>query len=180
MLYRVFAWDPATDPRPLDVPRSLQGYGRHDNPDHYVALYLARQPVSAVAERVQAFRGGSVTAQDLTRPDGRVLSLAAFDDGGLPELVDLDDPRVLVDLHRRPSQVATSDRRVTQELALDLYLSGATGCAWWSTLEAGWTNVTLFDARLQGGTPPLREAVPLALEDATVQAALDRLGISPA
>jgi hypothetical protein len=177
MLYRVFAWDPTVEPKPLDVPRERQGTGRHDAPDRYLALYLAREPQSAVAERIQAFRGHRLTAQDLVRADGRILALASLDDRSLPPLVDLDDPAMLVELRRRPSQVATGERLTTQGLALGLFRAGAIGMAWWSIIEAGWTNVTLFGERLPQGGLPVHGAVPLSLDHPDVIAAADRLGI---
>jgi hypothetical protein len=61
VLYRVFPFMPsstATDiGGALFVPRHRQGEGRHDNPEHYGALYATRIPESAVAEQLQGFRG---------------------------------------------------------------------------------------------------------------------------
>ena len=47
----------------------------------------------------------------------------------------------------RPSQVATNRRAVTQPDAARLFDAhpDAAGLRWWSTLEASWINVTLFD-----------------------------------
>ena len=83
----------------------------HDDPDRYTALYLAREPVGAVAEAIQAFRGQELTAEALVRPDGARRSLATIDDTAIPALLDLDDPRVLVARRLRPSAVATGIRR---------------------------------------------------------------------
>lgn len=175
MLYRVFAHPPEGRPDPFAVARQFQGGGRHDNPDHYTALYLAREPISAVAERIQGFRGQRLTEGIFTRPDGRVEALAGIDDTDWPELVDLDDPEVLATRRIRPSRVATGDRPITQGLALELFLAGATGLAWWSTLEAAWTNVTVFEERL---APALRRVVvvePLTLLHPAVREAADHL-----
>ncbi len=176
MLYRVFSWDPGGTPDPLAVRRDLQGTGRHDNPEQYGAIYLAKEPISAVAERIQGFRGQSLAAADLARPDGRRLALATIDDSHLPEATDLDDPRVLVRVRRRPSEIATGDRSVTQALALEFFSSGGIGLAWWSTLEASWINITLFDVRL-ATEPTLADVTPLTLSHRSVRAAADRLGI---
>jgi RES domain-containing protein len=178
VLYRVFPFDPALDPEPLAVARSLQGGGRHDNPGHYTALYLSTEPISAVAERIQAFRGGSLTAADLRLSDGRVLAVAALDDSHVPPLLDLDDPQVLLDIGRRPSEVASGRRRTTQALALERFQAGAVGLSWWSTLESDWTNVTLFDVRLPAGGLPTHEITPLTTSYPSVVAAADRLGIN--
>ena len=63
------------------------------------------------------------------------------------ELVDLDDPVVLRRQRLRPSRVATRDRHITQPQALALHdrHRKAIGLRCWSTYEATWINVTLFD-----------------------------------
>jgi len=175
VLYRVFADAPDKRADPFNVPRHFQGGGRHDNPDHYTALYLAREPISAVAERIQGFRGQRLIEGVFTRPDGRVDALAEIDDTAWPELVDLDDPQVLAARSIRPSRVATGDRPTTQRLALDLFLGGATGLAWWSTLEASWTNVTVFEERLTGGLRRVVAVEPLTTVHPLVREAADHL-----
>lgn len=180
MLWRVFPFhleDPAARPQPLAVDRERQGAGRHDNPDVYAALYLSREPVSAVAEFLQAFRGRTIGDRVFARPDGRHITLASLDEGGLPRLVDLDDPSVLVRIGWRPSEVATAVRQTMQRLALELFRAEAAGLSWWSTLEAAWTNVTLFDVRI----PRLPDVVGverLGVEHEVVNAAADRLGVT--
>jgi hypothetical protein len=86
-------------------------------------------------------------------------------------VIDLDDPAVLVTEGLRPSRVATRRRDVTQRAAADLFERhhevGA--LMWWSTLEASWSNATLFDRareslsvrrteELAPGHPLVREA----------------------
>jgi hypothetical protein len=63
------------------------------------------------------------------------------------ELLDLDDPSVLLEEELRPSRVATNDRPTTQAQALELFHrhGGAVGLRWWSTFESLWPNITLFD-----------------------------------
>jgi hypothetical protein len=175
-LYRVFPWAPRRLVRPLDVPRERQGANRHDNPDRYTALYLARDAESAVAEAIQGFRGRTLADADLERAGGRRLALAALDDTALPPLIDLDDPVVLVAHAWRPSQVATRRRATTQAMAAALFDAGAIGCSWWSALEASWTNVTLFGGR--AGRLGLAGPVePLTLAHPTLIAAAERLGV---
>lgn len=176
MLFRVFGWSPDTPADPFRVPRTRQGGGRHDDPERYTALYLAREAVGAVAEAIQAFRGQELTAAAFVRPDGTRRSLAVVDDTALPPLVDLDDPAVLVERGLRPSGVATALRRVTQRIAGDAFDDGATGLSWWSTLEASWTNVTLFRERL-AVLPNVVEAAPLTVDLPAVVEAAERLGI---
>lgn len=177
MLYRVFPLAPGTPrPDPFDVPRALQGQSRHDNPDHYTALYCAREAVSAVAERIQGFRGRMLTPGIFRRPDGTVLALATLEEQ-LDGIVDLDDPEVLARERVRPSRVATGDRSVTRALALRFFDAGVPGISWWSTLEAAWTNVTLYDVRLPANAVRVADVRPLDLDDELVRAAAERLGV---
>jgi len=181
VLYRVFPSLPGTAAAeaggPLYAPRHRQGSGRHDNPEHYGALYASRSPESAVAERLQNFRGQVIVDRDLRFPDGRQYALTTVDDGGLGPLTDLDDPAELVRRNLRPSTVATHRRAPTRRTALRIFEEGGPGFGWWSTLEASWANVTLFAER---ATPLLRvesEPEPLSVNHPAVWVAADALGI---
>jgi hypothetical protein len=162
---------------PLFFPRGFQGAGRHDNPELYGCLYASTEPLSVVVEALAPFRGvGELRASMLTRA-GLPLALAQLDlDDGV-ELLDLDDPAVLVRERLRPSLVATRDRGVTQSQAAALFgrHERAGALSWWSTLEAGWQNLTLFDrvAELVSAI----DCRPLALGDSTVAGAADVLGL---
>jgi hypothetical protein len=83
----------------------------------------------------------------MLRSRGLPLSLATIELDDAAVLIDFDDPTVLVHEELRPSQVATRDRAVTQPQALELFgrHADAAGLRWWSTWEALWANVTLFD-----------------------------------
>ena len=170
MLYRVFPFRPGTGPAdeggPLFVPRVRQGSGRHDNPDQYGALYVSREPESAVAERIQGFRGQMLAGADLRRTDGSRYALA-----------DLDDPAELVSRELRPSMVATGHRPATRALAASLFQKGITGFSWWSTLEASWANATLFSERSVPHLRLLGEPEPLSLGHPALRIAADRLGV---
>ena len=150
ILHRCFAWNrgarhDAVD-GPLWFPQVYQGEGRHDNPDEYGCLYLADRAVSCVVEQLAAFRGQRLSSA-LLRRRGMPLAVAAIALDDKAALVDLDDPATLVRERLRPSAVATRDRRVTQPQALGLYRRHphAAGLRWWSSWEALWTNVTIFD-----------------------------------
>jgi len=77
----------------------------------------------------------------------------------------------------RPSHVATLRRAVTQAVAAAVFQEGAGGFEWWSTLDAEWTNVTLFYekalplATLAGSPKRLSVRLPEVREGA------ERLGI---
>lgn len=137
--YRIFPWRAgaaAGEPGgPLHVPRERQGSGRHDHPDAYGGLYVSRVTESAIAERIQAFRGQTLTDTDLRLKTGEPFALARLDDGALDRLVDFDDPAQLVRRGLRPSMVATRHRQVTREIALRILHEGAVGFTWWSTRQ---------------------------------------------
>jgi hypothetical protein len=185
MLYRVFRSIAGAAPDavggPLFVPRDRQGAGRHDSPGRYGAFYAARTPIAAVAETIQAFRGRELGEDDLARADGTALALAELDDANLDldKLRDLDDPGVLVEEAWRPSWVAGRDRAVTQAMAVRVFEAGGLGLSWWSTLDASWTNVTLFAERTLAAGLATASGTPerLTLSHPAVVAAADHLAI---
>ena len=181
MLVRAFPWLPgaaAEEPGgPLHVARLLQGGSRHDNPAQYGVLYASRDPVSAAAERLRSFRRWELADADFLRPDGARYALITLDDEDVAELVDLDDPSVLTARNLRPSMVATRERRATRRMALDLYEDGADGISWWSTIEASWTNVSLFAERCLDRLVVTSDPEPLGVEHAAVRDAAAALGI---
>jgi hypothetical protein len=180
ILFRCLAWDKAASPRarggPLWFPRMLQGNGRHDNPEVYGCLYVSVEPVSAVAEQIQRLAGTSLEPPDLVRR-GLPLALAAVDFDESGELVDLDDPGVLVGEGLRPSQIATNDRSVTQAGAAEIHARHpeAVGLRWWSAIEALGPNVTLFDRAEE--LLSVGDVHPLELGDGIVVEAAEYLGI---
>ena len=180
ILHRCFAWDEragdAGSDGPLWFPRVYQGEGRHDNPDRYGCLYVSASELSTIVEQLARFRGQRLLPSMLRR---RGLPLAVADleleDGA--EVLDLDDPAVLRRERLRPSQVATRDRTITQAHALALHDRHveAAGLRWWSTFEAQWINVTVFDraaSRLR-----VRGVRALTLEDPAVMEAADFFGL---
>jgi hypothetical protein len=180
ILYRCFAWNERARPdRPdgaLWFPRPYQGDGRHDNADLYGCLYLSERPLSCVVEQLARFRGQRLLPALLARR-GLPLGLAELELADRAELVDLDEPAVLRREQLRPSLVATRARELTQPQARELYERhpGAAGLRWWSTFEAQWLNVTLFDR----AASVLRfvSSRTLTVEDEAVAAAADVLGL---
>jgi hypothetical protein len=179
VLYRVFPAISGARPReaggPLYVARHLQGSSRHDDPSRYGALYTSRSPESAVAEALQAFRGRDIEPRHLVRT-GRPLSLAAIDESRLGALPDLDDPEELMRRSLRPSAVATHDRSVTQPAATAIFDDGHAGFGWWSTIEASWSNVTLFVERASRGLRISGVPEPLSVSHPDLVAVADRMG----
>lgn len=161
----------------LYVDRDRQGSGRHDNPDHYGALYASRVAQSAISERIQQFRGQVLADGDLRRADGRPLALAVIDDSRLSDVIDLDDPRELVRRRVRPSRVATRNREVTQALSRQLFEEGISGFVWWSTIEATWQNITLFAERAAHHLALQEGPEILSIDHPLVREAGESLGI---
>jgi hypothetical protein len=183
VLYRVFPLligaEAALESGALYVARQAQGSGRHDNPERYGALYASRSPESAVAERIQGFRGQVLTNAALRRPDGTSYVLASIDDSGLARIVDLDDPRELVRRKLRPSAVATRMRSVTQAIALRIFQEKekVEGLSWWSSLEASWTNVTVFAERAVEKLRVGEKPEILSVDHPVLHAAAEILGV---
>ena len=180
ILYRCFAWDEAAQPSerdgPLWCPRIFQGEGRHDNPEVYGCFYLADRAVSCVVEQLARFRGQRLSPP-LLRRRGLPLALADLELAEDAELVDLDNPVVLRRERLRPSRVATREREVTQPQARALFdrHPQAAGLRWWSTFEALWMHVTVFDRaarRLR-----LQNVRALTLDDPAVVEAAQRFAL---
>lgn len=181
-LYRCFAWNQAAKEDEPDsaswCPRPFQGDGRHDNPDVYGCLYLSDRPLSCVAEQFAAFRGQRLIASMLVRR-GLPLALARFELPDRSPLMDFDDPDVLTRAKLRPSRVATRDRSMTQPQALAAYRQRPrlSGLSWWSTWEAQWRNVTLFDRAARHLR--VEQVDVLTLVHPAVQEAADWFGLRP-
>jgi hypothetical protein len=179
-LYRCFAWRAAArddqPDGPLWFPRIFQGEGRHDNPEAYGCLYLSDRPESCIAEQLAAFRGQRLTASMLRRRE-LPLAVARLEIRDTAMLLDLDDPAVLRRERLRPSQVATRRRSVTQPQALSLYRRHprVAGLRWWSSWEALWANVTVFD-RAAGGLRTI-EVTELSLDHPRLLDAADLFGL---
>lgn len=161
----------------LWFPRPYQGKGRHDNPELYGCLYVGEQPVSPVVEQLQGFRGRDRLATWMLERQGLPLTLAAIHVPTGATLVDLDDPSVLVREGLRPSRVATRERVTTRSDAASLFErhADAVGLRWWSTLEASWLNITLFDRAER--SLHLEDQRELTVFDAVVREAADFLGL---
>lgn len=128
--------------------------------------------MAAIVEMLAPFRGSGEMDADLLVRSGRPLALAELELVPHATLVDLDQPGVLVNEHLRPSEVATGHRPVTRTWALGLFERHpeVAGIRWWSTLEASWLHVTLFD-RASGSLTVDAVEVLTPQDDAVVAAA---------
>jgi len=77
----------------------------------------------------------------------------------------------------RPSRIATLRRATTQRIAAAVFRDGAAGLSWWSTLDAEWTNVTLFRERVIRSITIAGPPRYLSTADADLREAADRLGV---
>jgi hypothetical protein len=180
ILHRCFAWDENADETGIDgprwFPRTFQGEGRHDNPDVYGCLYLAEHELSAVVEQLARFRGQRLVPELLTRR-GLPLAVAELELPDRVQLIDLDDPVLLIAHELRPSVVATRQRTVTQPQALQIYRRHrfAAGLRWWSMFEALWTNFTIFERA--AGRMTVASIRALRVDDPAVTEAAEVLGL---
>ena len=177
----MFDWDGsstgATEGGALFVSRAAQGKGRHDAPDTYGAWYCSRDPASAVAETIRFARRQVLEDLDFARPDGAVLALVELSLDDAVGLLDLDDPLELAARRIRPSQVAAGQRAVVQHIARSIFDEGAAGFLWWSTLEGGWTNATLFYERALPHVSIVARPKRLSIRLPEVKEAAERIGI---
>lgn len=181
-LFRIFPWDKGTrDPfhsgGAFFVPRSKQGPGRHDIPHLDGVLYTSVELLSVFAEHIQGFRGTALRAEDLQRPDGLVNAVAQFRLEDEPNLLNLDDPKILARYQIRPSQVMTRHRPTTRELSQRLYNTGVSGFLWPSSLESSWINASLYFERIKSSLSLISEIRPLSVQIPEFQAAAEVLGI---
>lgn len=181
ILWRLLPW--RADARPTEpggalwFPRELQGGGRHDNPDRYGCLYVAEDPLSTVMEALAPFRGTGVLSPAALVRAGLPLSLARLTFSEEHRVIDLDEPSVLLDTNLRPSIVATNDRAVTQIYAARLFdeNADALGLRWWSTVEASFANLTLYDRAV--ASMGIEDVEPLTLAHSVTRHAAEMLGL---
>lgn len=180
-LFRVFPHNPQAPPgspgHALFVPRDLQGGGRHDNPDLYGVIYLSEEPIAGIAEHIAHLRGQRLDDADLDRA-GLRLALVELDVPLGSRCHDLDEPKTLTKVGLRPSEVATRNRAVTQKWAARIYRARRSigAIRWWSTLEASWHHVTVYD-RMVGRIAQIGPPERLHGQHPLVRLAAERSGI---
>ncbi|MGI8575192.1 MAG: hypothetical protein ACR2MA_07575 [Egibacteraceae bacterium] len=76
---------------------------------------------------------------------GAGRALATFEVDPAPNVLDLDDPKALLALKAKPTDVLGRDRERTRELALTVWLTQRwAGLRWWSWWRPGWRNQALW------------------------------------
>ena len=181
--FRVFPFNPAskTD-QPggaFFVPRKQQGQGRHDIPHLDGVLYgAAGNPVSAIAEYIQVFRGQTITQSEIDHPNKNLIrSIVEYELEVSDRILDLDDPQVLLRLDLRPSQVMTHNRNTTRNISEQIHREIAKGFFWPSTLEASWINITLFESRRENSLSLKTTPQRLTIEMPELHEAAKILGV---
>lgn len=180
IVYRVFAYDPAAPPGQPGHPGYLhkpQGRGRLDNPDRYDIWYFAALPEAAVGE---VFGDLSVWTAEMFDvpylPDGR-RALGHFQLADSLDMLDLNDPKTLLDRNLRPTDIVARNRSATQQWALRIFSETRhdgsrrwAGVRWWSFHRPQWPVMALWV--LPGGADPA-EAVRVENLDLGHPAVLD-------
>lgn len=147
-IYRVHAWleeaSSGEPGHPLYI-YPYQGRNRIDNPDEYLALYVAETPAGAVGE---VFGDHAIWTDDLllgpSSLPGSVRALSSYDAD--VSILDLDDPKALLDRGLRPSRIVTRHRALTQAWASAIFSEGsADGLRWWSYHEPDWGSIGLWN-----------------------------------
>lgn len=177
LAYRVFPYlataRPGEPGHPLYEHRPQRG-GRVDHPDYHV-WYLGRRPEGAVGEAFGDLATWEASMFETPYLPGGRRALGVF---GLPDdlrLRDLDDPRALVDLGLRPTQVVTRNLAVTQAWGHRIWDERDPHASrrhrwqavqWWSYHHPPWEVLASWQR------PDLVRVEPLSLtHDAVVEAA---------
>jgi hypothetical protein len=154
LLYRVAPYLPsaatAADPGHTLYVHPHQGNGRWDNPHLYLAMYVASEPTSAVGESFANRSRWDRSMLPFPAVPGSERSLITYylDEETHP-LLNLDDPKALLDRNLVPSEVVIRNRPHTQDIAAAIYGEGRwSGISWWSLHRPQWRVHVLWDHQL--------------------------------
>jgi hypothetical protein len=178
LVYRVFPYRPSSAAGEAGHPLYVhpdQGLGRWDNRDLYRAMYFAGSPSGAAGETFAHLSTWSAAMLPFPSIEGAVRALGTyrFDEEAQP-LLDLDDPRALLDRALRPTEIIVRNRPRTQRIARDVFAEGRwSGLSWWSMHRPQWTLHLLWDVGIVSVEdvqplprhPGLRDAARLLARD---------------
>jgi hypothetical protein len=143
-----------------------------DNPDLFSALYLSDSPAGAVAESFGRFPEWTPAMLDgLPGLPGSSRALASYFLPPDERLCNLDNPKQLLALALRPSDVFSRDYQRTRLWARRIYQQGDwAGVRWWSYYDPQWASIGLWKTdRLQiEQVQPLHGEHPALLEASRV------------
>jgi len=140
-----------------------QGAGRIDNPSVYSVLYASDAAAGALAEAFGRFSEWTPTILEGSPSlPGSVRAMARYHLPHDSPVCDLDDPRQLLALGLRPSDVVSRDYARSRAWALRIHRQGTwVGVRWWSYYDPEWASLGLWNPeRLR-----LKEVTPLKLDD---------------
>lgn len=179
LAYRIFPHLPTARPgqpgHPLYEHRPQRG-GRIDHPDYFV-WYLARQPEAAIGESFANLAAWGESMFDFPQLGAR-RALGTF---WLPDdlpVLDLDDPRELLERSLRPTHVVARNLPVTRAWGHRIWSERSTAdpterqwqaVSWWSFHRPTWTVLASWSR------PEVREVEPLHLDHPAVRDAADSL-----
>lgn len=145
-----------------------QGAGRWDNPDQYLAFYVATTAEGAIGETFAHLSTWGADMLEFPALPGarRALGIYQFDEEKYP-ILDLDDPKELIGRSIRPSEVVMRTRPHSQKIARKVWDEKSwAGIGWWSMHRPQWQLRVLFDSAITEvinvedlvGHPALHEA----------------------
>jgi len=164
VLYRVFPYSAAAGKdKPggaLYVPP--QGGGRIDNAGAYSVLYLSDAAAGAIAEAFGRFpEWGKAILEGSSSLPGSARALASFRLAEQARICNSDDPKQLLALGLRPSDVVSRDYARSRAWARRIFEEGRwSGVSWWSYYDPAWSSVGLWDVKHL----TLEEVSPLRLD----------------
>ena len=124
-----------------------QGGGRIDNPNTYSALYLSDAAAGAIAEAFGRFpEWNAAILEGSPALPGSVRAIGQYRLADDARVCNLDDPRQLLALNLRPSDIVSRDYTRTRSWARRIYENRAwIGVRWWSYYESSWSSFGLWD-----------------------------------
>jgi len=179
LVYRVFPYLPAARPGRPGHPlyeHHPQRAGRVDHPDYYV-WYVTRQPEAAIGETFGDLAVWEPSMFDFPLLPGAHRALGVY---VLPDdlrLLDLDDPRVLLDRSLRPTQVVTRNLAVTQAWGHAVWAETDPhdraqrkwqAVGWWSYHHPTWSVLASWERPRFDHAEPLDLTHPAVTESARV------------
>jgi len=150
-LFRVFPYVSTVDDHEpggaLYLPR--QGGGRIDNPSDYSALYASDAAAGAIAEAFGRFPEwrSSILVGSPALP-GSERALARYRLAEKERICNLDDPKQLLSLGLRPSDVVSREYERTRAWAKRIYKQHHwAGICWWSYYNPAWFSFGLWEIK---------------------------------
>jgi hypothetical protein len=125
-----------------------QGGGRLDNPELYAVLYLSDAPSGAIAEALGRFPEWppAILAGSPGLP-GSVRAIATYRLADDAPLCNLDDPKQLLRLGLRPTDVVSRDYGRSREWARRIFAQRQwAGVRWWSYYDPRWASIGLWES----------------------------------